>query len=438
VSLCIPALKIVRTQARVKLSGQWRYCGRAGTPEAQAKYERLIGEWLANGRTLPDQAPKPVPQLAPYTLSTDDLVAAYLAYAEAWYRKSGRETSSVGRIRCSLALWLRFGMGPMAAADLGARDVKDFQLWLTDHPERRWARKSINQYVADIGRMYTWAASEQLLEDGPWRDIQRVRPLQRGRAPAAHIATPREGKRRQPVPVAIVEQTLAHASPVIAAMVRLQLTCAMRPGEVCALRPDCLRPSSTPGVTIYDVPAGTNKTEHHEIDRSVMLGPASMAILEPWLKATPSRSSPVFRPTDALAMLSEDRRAARRTPMYESHQPHIREARRREAGAQPRTLGDSYTTSTYARAIMRACDRAFPHPTITEPGSEAESTKLHEWQRAHRWSPNQLRHTAATRITEKASLEVARELLGHRSIQTTLIYAKVHEHRAAASAAALT
>lgn len=39
-------------QARVRLNGRDFYLGPWGSEGAEARYERLIGEWLANGRTL--------------------------------------------------------------------------------------------------------------------------------------------------------------------------------------------------------------------------------------------------------------------------------------------------------------------------------------------------------------------------------------------------
>jgi hypothetical protein len=40
-------------QAVVTLKGRDFYLGRHGSPESRAEYDRLVGEWLANGRRLP-------------------------------------------------------------------------------------------------------------------------------------------------------------------------------------------------------------------------------------------------------------------------------------------------------------------------------------------------------------------------------------------------
>lgn len=39
------------------------------------------------------------------------------------------------------------------------------------------------------------------------------------------------------------------------------------------------------------------------------------------------------------------------------------------------------------------------------------------------WSPHQLRHSAATRLVEQFGWDVARIVLGHRTVDATRIYA---------------
>ncbi|MBC7834631.1 MAG: site-specific integrase, partial [Phycisphaerales bacterium] len=77
----------------------------------------------------------------------------------------------------------------------------------------------------------------------------------------------------------------------------------------------------------------------------------------------------------------------------------------------------------YRRAITRACDQAFPPP----PQLKGES--LARWIDGHRWTPGQLRHNKATEVASKIKIEVARDLLGHTDIATTLRYVKVEDKR---------
>ena len=80
---------------------------------------------------------------------------------------------------------------------------------------------------------------------------------------------------------------------------------------------------------------------------------------------------------------------------------------------RPRGPLFGYRESSYYNAIRRTCRRLdVPH-----------------------WTPNQLRHAAATRIRRECGIEVARTLLGHTDISTTEIYAE--RDAAAARAAAM-
>lgn len=53
------------------------------------------------------------------------------------------------------------------------------------------------------------------------------------------------------------------------------------------------------------------------------------------------------------------------------------------------------------------------------------------WQREHRWSPNQLRHNAATYLRKQFGIEAARVVLGHASADVTEIYAELDLAKAA-------
>jgi hypothetical protein len=64
-------------QAVVRLNGRDHYLGKCETGESREKYDRLIAEWLANGR----QAPAPENHLL-----VGQLVERYLSYAQTYYK----------------------------------------------------------------------------------------------------------------------------------------------------------------------------------------------------------------------------------------------------------------------------------------------------------------------------------------------------------------
>ena len=75
------------------------------------------------------------------------------------------------------------------------------------------------------------------------------------------------------------------------------------------------------------------------------------------------------------------------------------------------------TRAALRRSILRGCSRAFPHPTILnikpKKRTDAQNAELREWNKAHLWFPNQIRHTVGTEVRAKYGLEAAQVLLGH-------------------------
>ena len=75
-------------QAVVTLDGRDIYLGRYGTPQSRAEFDRLLAEWLSNGRRLP------APTSANGSdLSVNELAVAYLAFADGYYTKRGKPTT---------------------------------------------------------------------------------------------------------------------------------------------------------------------------------------------------------------------------------------------------------------------------------------------------------------------------------------------------------
>jgi len=105
-----------------------------------------------------------------------------------------------------------------------------------------------------------------------------------------------------------------------------------------------------------------HKTSHQGKQRRIPLGPLAQHVIE---------SQPIVDPTSYL---------------FHSGDP-----------SRP------YKKDSYSRAVRRACERAgiAPH-----------------------WTPNQIRHTAATRLRAEFDIEVATVVLGHSHVRTTEIYAE--------------
>jgi site-specific recombinase XerD len=98
-------------------------------------------------------------------------------------------------------------------------------------------------------------------------------------------------------------------------------------------------------------------------------------------------------------------------------------------------------------ALDRACGLAFPLPGVLARRvdesntawwgrlTELEREAVKAWRKEHRWHPNQLRHSFATRVRKQHGLEAAQVLLGHSRADVTQVYAERNEELAAKVAA---
>lgn len=416
-----PKLHTPSGQARVRLGRREIYLGKWGTDDVQENYERALLEHLARKLT-------PRPPASGYLVC--DLGRLYVEHAEGYYTKHGHPTSTAGNVARAIELLNHTGVGHRFAESFGPRDLSQFQQWLALHPEQAWARSTINKYVRHVVSMFTWAVAGELVHMN-LEALRAVSPLKRGRSPAPGIKPPRECGRVLPADLEMVEATMEHLPPELATMVRLQLLTGMRPAEVCAIRGGDVGATPNPNVFAYRVAANANKTDHHDIDRVVWLGPKAIELLLPWLTDR-DPAEHLFRPDVVQRRRNAERRQSRETPMTPSQrQRRSAAAKRAQRNSGGRRPGDHYTTTSYGRAITRACEQAFPPP------ADLEGEDLRTWRAEHRWTPNQLRHNAATYIANNESLEVAGLLLGHQRLETTVRYVEWGDRRPIEAAAKL-
>lgn len=83
---------------------------------------------------------------------------------------------------------------------------------------------------------------------------------------------------------------------------------------------------------------------------------------------------------------------------------------RTQGERKSKRIGTKYTTSSYRRGIVYGFEKA------EKAGSPIT-----------RWTPNQLRHLAATELDGLLGREAAQKWLGHSTIDTTAIYAERQE-----------
>lgn len=381
------------------------YLGPWGSPESHERYAEVIRRILA-GDTV-TEAPQLDRPVRPACLTIGKLVEKYLDHARGYYARDGVPTSEFHGVETAVRLAEKTYKA-LPATEFGPlclEDVRDRMI------ASGLARSTINGRTRRIVAMFKWAAAKQLVPQETHAALTMVSGLRAGRTAA------KETRPIEPVADDVVETTLLHLPAVVADMVRLQRLTGARPGEVCAMRPADI--DRTGDVWLYQ-PAD-HKTAHRGKRRTVFIGPQAQAILLRYLARSPDAYC--FSPADSEAKRRAEQHEARTTPLSCGNVPGSN-----VATSPLRRAGERYTKDSYARAIARACESAWPAP------KNLKGDARREWNTAHRWSPNQLRHSFATAVRRDHGLDNVQVLLGHSTAKTTEIYAELDIAKGAAVA----
>lgn len=360
-----------RGTAVVTLNGRNHYLGAYGSPASWEKYHRVVGEWLASGRT---EVPRTAAKVSEVPTVTQ-ILTAYLTHAEGYYRApDGQPTLELSNMRDAVRPLSKL-YGETPARDFGPlalRAVRDEMV------RSGLARGTVNARIHRVRRVFRWAASVELIPASVAEGLRTVDGLKRGRSKAP------ETKAIAPVPIEHVEATLPHLSRAVAAMVRVQLLSGCRASEVCAMRGCDL----TPGPDVWEYRPDEHKMGWRGKAKVILLGPRAVEVVKPFLGLDPTAY--LFDPRRTVAEFHATRPQARHScKAREKHRPR-------------------YDRRAYRQAIVRACKRAG----------------------VPRWTPGRLRHSSATAIRARFGLEVAQAVLGHARADVTQVYAEINMNKA--------
>ena len=345
--------------------------------------------------------------ISPTTVRTvGQLYQAYLSWAE-----QSMPSLRDGQPASDLLLVRRLGkfLSPYeawAVGDFGPDELRDVQGAMVDYrysrsspaesqdpPEQiAYTRTGINRLMSQARKMWQWAAAREIVPMSVVRLMREVKPLRRGRSPA------KDALKRSAVTKKELDAVMGNVSRVVADMLGLVWITAMRPSEVCRMRPfDILRDDSScwlyvPGLDVSQV--GDHKTAHHQRVRAIPLPSRAQVILQPRIIDFGSKEH-IFSPVEAVQELLDRRESGRKTPLGYGNRRGTN--RKEHPMIKP---GGTYTISAFCTAVKRGCKRA----GVT------------------RFTPRDLRRTAATRIKSQLSAEAAKLILGHVSTDTTDIY----------------
>jgi integrase len=371
-------------QARVRFNGRDIYLGPYGSPESQQAYARLIAENVGNGKPPTITVPEGE------RLTIAALAVKYDDFAQAYYVKNGIPTDEKYAIKAAVAPLVRL-YGDTPADEFGPKRLKAVRQEIISKGRKRkrkhtgepLTRKYINYRVATIVRMFKWAVEEELVPVTVYQSLRAVAALRKGRANDVL-----ESRKVKPVPEEHIPPVLKELPAQIAAMVQVQKLAGMRPDEVTILRPCDIDRSGE----VWTYRPFTHKTEHHQTEKLILLGPRAQEVLKPWLDR--DAEAFLFSPKEVREASLASRRKAetvrRRNP---------KRLRRRRPTRLPR---DHYDDESYCQAVERACTRA----------------------KVPRWTPGRLRHNAGTQVRSEFGAEAAQLVLGHQNLSTTEIYAE--------------
>jgi integrase len=291
-------------------------------------------------------------------------------------------SSSVDGYKAAIRPWRTlFGNEPVA--DFGPVKLKAVRDAMVAHG---YCRGTVNKLVSLLRSIVRWGVAEELVAPTTLEGLRSVAALGKGRTEAP------EPVPVKPVPMAHVEAVLPHVSRPVAAMIRLQLLSGCRPGEIVGLRPVDIDMSSN----VWTARLQEHKTSYRGRERTVYFGPRAQEIIRGFL-AGRAVDAPLFSAREAVVELKARGAHCHRRPDQQPSEP-----------ATERVVRDQYDTNSYRRAIERAC-KAAGVPT---------------------WSPNRLRHNAATTLRREHGLDAAQVILGHSELETTQVYAERDEQRA--------
>lgn len=362
-------------QASITVNGRDIYLGKHGSPESYAEYARLMADLVAGRPVRPRDD-------HPCNLPISELLDVYTEHLRATVNPDKVDDRIEKISQATVQLLRIFGHAP--ARNFGPKDLKAVRLLLLD---TGIGRSLINTRIGIIVRMFRWASSEELVPATKHHELSSVEPLKKDES------TAKESRDVPPVSEEDIQQVLPLVSPQIRAVIQVQLYTGCRPAEALTMRGRNLDRSGDLWIYTPD----KHKTEHHGKRRLIVIGKRAQAVIEPFLKLDPEAY--LFSPKEAEEHRRREMATARRSQMTPSQA--ARAERRRNN--PKRVLRDVYAPQTYRNAIIRACKKL---------GIDS-------------WSPNQLRHTAATNIRKEFGLEAACAVLGHSSVKVTEIYAEI-------------
>jgi integrase len=327
-------------------------------------------------------------------VTVEDLVDKFLVHAErnAQGERAVYNTKRIRELLTPYATWPVSNFGPddlLAVRHklLNSTYMPKNQNW---KKEKQYTRRGVNDLICWIRRIWEWGMGRQIITPAQVQSFKEVKPLRMGEAPDNH--------RRKRVTEDEFRKVVDNVNGVVGDMLKLMWYTAMRPQEVCSMRPfDILHDNGdcwlyVPGRD--QTPVGDHKTTRFGRIRAIPLTQKSQEILAPRIRNFTSKDY-IFSPRRAVSEVFKNRNSKRTTPLSCGNKPGTN--RKKNPKRRP---GEMYMHNALRIACKRACIKG---------GVDV-------------FTPYDLRRSVATGVRALLGKENARVLLGHANTDTTEIY----------------
>ena len=314
--------------------------------------------------------------VSPSSITTvGDLMGRYLEWAKDVLRRTreNQENPDLAKVRRARKFLEPYESWPLA--DFGPDELRKVQRALVGFKytagktKKQYTRRGINDTINVIRSAWRWGLGRGLVEIANIQILNEVKPLKTGQDNV------HENHTRGRVTEEEFRKVLTVVNPVVGDMLRLIWHTAMRPYEVCDIRPYDILPED-PECWLYipgrgKSPVGNHKTARFDRIKVIPLTKTAQDILKPRIRDYESKEY-LFRPEEA-----------------------VQELKNLDVNCR-----EKYNHNTLCRACKRACEKA---------GVEV-------------FVPYDLRRTVATGTRAILGKEAAKVLLGHAKTDTTDIY----------------
>jgi len=323
----------------VWLEGKRHYLSAKGKRDAEVKRRQFLANlWLGNapappgtGRSSPVQKCGGSP---PQGAEIDGMLVAELGDEFLEHHTRRLSKTEIQNYKYAIGYLVEL-FGSLPVNEITPKKLRSVRNQMVQ--SRRLCRKTINNFVANLIRVFGWGCEEEWVEANVAGALKMIKHL-----PQGELGT-FDHKEREPVPDDVIRRTLPFMPPTLRAMVQLQRILGFRPNEIFKMRVGDIDTTRGNGLWYY-VP-GSYKTARFVGKIVFPLGKPEQKLIATYLEGKKPEQF-IFSPRTAMEERNTERKANRKTKITPSQ-----EARDKARAAKPSPYSESYNRDSYRQAI---------------------------------------------------------------------------------------